>query len=145
MQGKSDRPSAGLGLPGSATQRSCWQRSPRVLAAAAALLCPLLACGQGVDDLKAGVVRVLGGGQTGTGIIVRIDGSRAYIATAAHVVKGSTSVEFFTERNRPFAARLLGAEPRGAGGALDDDRLPKSGMSSQRSSWRANCPPGSRN
>jgi S1-C subfamily serine protease len=129
MQKDPDFPGAacGQGRPVPVTSMSCQRRALRLLALATAaiVLFPMRASGQSVDDLKAGVVKVVAtgpsGNQVGTGIIVRIDGDRAYIATAAHVVKGSTSsVEFFSERNRRFDARLLGVEARVRGADIGD-------------------------
>lgn len=72
---------------------------------------------QDIARLQAGVVKVTakppqGTANVGTGFIVRADKDVAYIITAAHVVAGDTHprVEFFTKRNKPVAAEVLGLE-----------------------------------
>jgi hypothetical protein len=70
----------------------------------------------------AGVVKVTSrseaGRKTGTGFIVRLGEHQAYVVTASHVVEGDSQpqVEFFTQRNVPIAATVVGLEggdPRG--------------------------------
>ena len=72
---------------------------------------------QDVARLQAGVVKITAkppGGTTnvGTGFIVRADKEAVYIVTAAHVVAGDAQprVEFFTKRNIPVTAEVLGLE-----------------------------------
>ncbi len=75
----------------------------------------------GAEDiarLQAGVVKITakppsGTANVGTGFIVRVDKEAAYIVTAAHVVAGGDpqpKVEFFTKRNLPVTAEVLGLE-----------------------------------
>lgn len=69
-----------------------------------------------IKDLKRGIVKITaqveGRTNIGTGFIVRLDKDAAYIVTAAHVVAGDThpKVEFFTNRNLPVTAEVLGLE-----------------------------------
>ncbi|MEK7761082.1 MAG: SUMF1/EgtB/PvdO family nonheme iron enzyme [Nitrospirota bacterium] len=69
-----------------------------------------------IEDLKRGIVKITaqveGRTNIGTGFIVRLDKDAAYIVTAAHVVAGDThpKVEFFTKRNLPVTAEVLGLE-----------------------------------
>lgn len=70
-----------------------------------------------IARLQAGVVKVSakppqGTINIGTGFIVRMEKDAAYIVTAAHVVAGDTHprVEFFTKRNLPVTAEVLGLE-----------------------------------
>ena len=72
---------------------------------------------QDISHLQSGVVKVTakppqGTTNVGTGFIVRVDKDAAYIVTAAHVVAGDThpKVEFFTKRNLPVTAEVLGLE-----------------------------------
>lgn len=73
---------------------------------------------QDIARLQAGVVKVTakppgGTANIGTGFIVRMDKDAAYIVTAAHVVAGGDThpkVEFFTKRNLPVTAEVLGLE-----------------------------------
>lgn len=73
---------------------------------------------QDIARLQAGVVKVTsrppqGTANVGTGFIVRVDKDAAYIVTAAHVVAGGDQqpkVEFFTKRNLPVTAEVLGME-----------------------------------
>ena len=71
---------------------------------------------QDIARLQSGVVKItatLDGIQNvGTGFIVRLETNAAYIVTAAHVVIGDThpKVEFFTKRNLPVTAEVLGLE-----------------------------------
>lgn len=71
---------------------------------------------QSMEDLKKGVVKITaqadGKTKVGSGFIVRLDKDAAYIATVAHVVAGDThpKVEFFTKRNMPVPAEVLGLE-----------------------------------
>lgn len=67
--------------------------------------------------LQAGVVKIVakppqGIANVGTGFIVRLAKDAAYIVTAAHVVAGDQQprVEFFTKRNLPVTAEVLGLE-----------------------------------
>jgi hypothetical protein len=70
-----------------------------------------------IARLQAGVVKITAkssGGTTniGTGFIVQMDRDVGYIVTAAHVVAGDgqPKVEFFTKRNLPVTAEVLGLE-----------------------------------
>jgi formylglycine-generating enzyme required for sulfatase activity len=70
-----------------------------------------------IASLQAGVVKVTAKPpqrttNIGTGFIVRVDKDAVYIVTAAHVVAGDThpQVEFFTKRNLPVTAEVLGLE-----------------------------------
>ena len=72
---------------------------------------------QDVARLQSGVVKITakppsGAANVGTGFIVRVDSDVAYIVTAAHVVAGDQhpKVEFFTKRNVPVTAEVLGLE-----------------------------------
>ncbi len=72
---------------------------------------------QNVEQFKSGVVRITakptqGSPKAGTGFIVRLDKDAAYIVTAAHVVAGDSQpkVEFFSKRNVPVPAEMLGLE-----------------------------------
>lgn len=72
---------------------------------------------QDIARLQSGVVKITakppqGTANVGTGFIVRVDKDAAYIVTAAHVVAGDThpKVEFFTKRNLPVTAEVLGLE-----------------------------------
>ncbi len=71
---------------------------------------------QDIASLQAGMVRVVamaeGKRKTGAGFIVRLEKDRAFIATASHVVEGAeqVEVEFFAERNRFVAVRIVGIE-----------------------------------
>jgi formylglycine-generating enzyme required for sulfatase activity len=72
---------------------------------------------QDVARLQSGVVKITakppsGITNIGTGFIVRLESDAAYIVTAAHVVAGDThpKVEFFTKRNMPVTAEVLGLE-----------------------------------
>ena len=67
--------------------------------------------------LQSGVVKITakppqGTTNIGTGFIVRLESNAAYIVTAAHVVAGDAhpKVEFFTKRNMPVTAEVLGLE-----------------------------------
>lgn len=95
----------------------------RIVFAGCWLLLILLAQGvsTGAEDiarLQAGVVKIAakppsGTANVGTGFIVRVDKDAAYIVTAAHVVAGGDQqpkVEFFTKRNLPVTAEVLGLE-----------------------------------
>jgi formylglycine-generating enzyme required for sulfatase activity len=102
------------------------ERVQTVMVRAALIACFLLLVGHarmeavGADDivrLQAGVVKITakppsGTANTGTGFIVRMDKDATYIVTAAHVVAGDQHprVEFFTKRNVPVAAEVLGLE-----------------------------------
>ena len=71
---------------------------------------------QDMARLQSGVVKItatLDGTQNvGTGFIVRLESNAAYIVTATHVVSEDThpKVEFFTKRNMPVTAEVLGLE-----------------------------------
>lgn len=76
-----------------------------------------LAGAEDISRLQAGVVKVTakppqGTANVGTGFIVGVDKETTYIVTAAHVVAGDAQpkVEFFTKRNMPVAADVLGLE-----------------------------------
>ncbi|NGZ11787.1 MAG: hypothetical protein CV088_20865 [Nitrospira sp. LK70] len=76
-----------------------------------------LVSAEDIARLQAGVVKVTakppqGTTNVGTGFIVRVDKDAAYIVTAAHVVAGDQQpkVEFFTKRNMPVMAEVLGLE-----------------------------------
>ena len=75
------------------------------------------ASAQNIARLQAGVVKITakppqGTTNVGTGFIVRVDRDAAYIVTASHVVAGDQypRVEFFTKRNVPISAEVLGLE-----------------------------------
>jgi len=70
---------------------------------------------QDMERLQSGVVKITakppsGTTKVGTGFIVRLESNAAYIVTAAHVVAGEAhpKVEFFTKRNMPVTAEVLG-------------------------------------
>ena len=72
---------------------------------------------QDMARLQSGVVKITakppeGFPNVGTGFIVRLETNAAYIVTAAHVVAGDAhpKVEFFTKRNIPVMAEVLGLE-----------------------------------
>lgn len=72
---------------------------------------------QDVEQFKSGVVRITanptqGSPKVGTGFVVRLEKDIAYIVTAAHVIAGDPQpgVEFFTKRNIPVRAAVLGLE-----------------------------------
>ena len=72
---------------------------------------------QDMARLQSGVVKITakppeGFPNVGTGFIVRLETNAAYIVTAAHVVAGDAhpKVEFFTKRNMPVMAEVLGLE-----------------------------------
>ena len=72
---------------------------------------------QDIARLQSGVVKITakppsGTTSIGTGFIVRLETNAAYIVTAAHVVAGDAhpKVEFFTKRNMPVMAEVLGLE-----------------------------------
>ncbi|MEO8341799.1 MAG: SUMF1/EgtB/PvdO family nonheme iron enzyme [Nitrospirota bacterium] len=82
-----------------------------------AVLFPHTLWAQDIARLQSGVVKITakppeGTTNVGTGFIVRVDKEAAYIITAAHVVAGDTQpqVEFFTKRNMPVKAEVLGLE-----------------------------------
>ena len=93
-----------------------------VLLWAVLLSVPLPLRAEALEREKAGVVKVTatvdGKRKTGTGFIVRLEQSAAYILTASHVVEGDNhpEIEFFTRRNvtsRAETARIEGDDPRG--------------------------------
>ncbi len=70
-----------------------------------------------IAHLQAGVVKITsksaeGTRRVGTGFLVKLEKEAAYIVTAAHVVAGDSDpkVEFFTKRNVPLPAEVLGLE-----------------------------------
>ena len=72
---------------------------------------------QDITRLQTGVVKITakppeGTANVGTGFIVRVEKEAVYIVTAAHVVVGDQQprVEFFTKRNLPIPAEVLGLE-----------------------------------
>jgi S1-C subfamily serine protease len=69
---------------------------------------------QDVEAYKRGVVRIHNTrlNVTGTGFIVRLDGDRAYVVTAAHVVRGDAQpdVYFFNRPHDPAPAKLINRE-----------------------------------
>ena len=72
---------------------------------------------QDIARLQSGVVKITakppdGFKNIGTGFIVRLESNAAYIVTAAHVIAGDAQpkVEFFTKRNMPVTAEVLGLE-----------------------------------
>lgn len=82
-----------------------------------ALLVPDFLQAEDIARLQAGVVKITakppsGTANIGTGFIVQLDKDAAYIVTAAHVVAGDQRprVEFFTKRNVPVVAEVLGLE-----------------------------------
>lgn len=100
-------------------------RFPRLLlvllcVASTVILFPAIA--QSDSRLLSGVVKVTseydGKRRVGSGIIVRLEKDLVYIVTASHVIEGDPQplVEFFTRRNRPVPAKVIGMEggdPRG--------------------------------
>lgn len=85
------------------------------------------------QDLLLGVVKITatvgGKHKVGSGIVLRVENHSAYIVTASHVIEGdpSPSVEFFSRRNHPIAARPIGLEggdPRGLAGLIVDHDIP---------------------
>jgi len=87
------------------------------------LLCSLvivLSLGQAeaqpIEGIKSAVVKVVatvnGKTKVGTGLIVRIEPTMAYIVTASHVVEGDSAptIEFFTQRHHHVPARIIGLE-----------------------------------
>lgn len=72
---------------------------------------------QDLEEFKFGVVKIIakpnqGVQKVGTGFIVRMEKEIVYIVTAAHVVTGDPQpeIEFFTKRNVPVRASILGLE-----------------------------------
>ncbi|MEK6639956.1 MAG: trypsin-like peptidase domain-containing protein [Nitrospirota bacterium] len=77
-------------------------------------LIPWQAFAQDEASLRGGVVKIMstnrdGMHSTGTGFVVKAEGSSVYIVTAAHVVANDPNprVEFFTRRNTPVTAEML--------------------------------------
>jgi formylglycine-generating enzyme required for sulfatase activity len=77
---------------------------------------------QEMTTLETGVVKVIaqvqGIQKIGTGFIVRLTQEAAHVVTASHVVEGDKTphVEFYTRRNLPVSAQVVGLEggdPRG--------------------------------
>lgn len=78
------------------------------------ILTPVI-CAQDINKLKSGVVRIENGkfaDEVGTGFIVKIDDTRVYIVTAAHVVRGSKrhSVYLFSQQHEPLSATVIDRE-----------------------------------
>jgi hypothetical protein len=73
-------------------------------------LMPAIAFAQDINTLKSGVVRIRNTStqDVGTGFIIRIDGERAYIITASHVVKDNEhpSVYLYNRQNEAVQATL---------------------------------------
>jgi hypothetical protein len=96
-----------------------------------AILSP--AFGQSDARLLSGVVKITseydGKRRVGSGIVIRLEKDLAYIVTASHVIEGDPQplVEFFTKRNRPVPAKVIGMEggdPRGLASLVVDQDLP---------------------
>ena len=95
--------------------RICWLTCGALLLLA--MFVPQLVQAEDIARLQAGVVKITakppqGTANVGTGFIVRMDKDAAYIVTVAHVVAGDQrpKVEFFTKRNLPVTAEVLGLE-----------------------------------
>ena len=96
------------------------------------LALPLVVFGQGVEELRASVVKITskapeGQPRTGTGFVVHVDGEIVYIATASHVVEGDPKpqVAFYHDKRRPVAAEigeLEGGNDKGLGFLIVRDR-----------------------
>ena len=77
---------------------------------------PRLSFAQAGRSAEAAVVKitteVAGSRKVGSGFIVQLAPDLAYIVTAAHVVEGDNQpeVEFFTRRNQPVQASVVGLE-----------------------------------
>ncbi len=89
---------------------------------------------QTMDELKAGVVKIratVGGQhQMGTGFIVNLTETAAYIVTVAHVVEGDPNpkVAFFPEATKFLPARVVGVEggnPNGLAALVVEGKLPE--------------------
>ncbi|MGH8066194.1 MAG: S1 family peptidase [Candidatus Entotheonellia bacterium] len=63
-----------------------------------------------VNEMKPGVVVIRAGSETGAGFIVHLSEDAAYVVTAAHVLGSDEppKVEFFTQQDPPFSARVIG-------------------------------------
>lgn len=87
---------------------------PIIAAILGVLLAPHLTASQDLQSYKAGVVRIHNTKleEAGTGFIIWIDKERAYIVTAAHVVKNNQhpNVYFFNRPNDPIEADLINRE-----------------------------------
>ena len=77
-------------------------------------LIPWQASAQDGASLRGGVVKIMSVNQdgmrsTGTGFVVKAEGTSVYIVTAAHVVANDPNprIEFFTRRNTPVSAEML--------------------------------------
>ena len=77
-------------------------------------LIPWQAFAQDEASLRGGVVKIVsanleGMRRTGTGFVVKAEGTSVYIVTAAHVVEGDPNprVVFFTRQNTPVSAEVL--------------------------------------
>jgi formylglycine-generating enzyme len=82
-----------------------------------AALFPHALWAQDIARLQSGVVRIIAKPPSGTpnadtGFIVRLESNAVYIVAAAHVASGEAhpKVEFFTNRNMPVTAEVLGLE-----------------------------------
>jgi len=89
---------------------------------------------QSVELLKLGVVKITSGTgddeEQGTGIIVKLEQNKAYIATAAHVVDtgGPHWVTFYTDQQSPVSAEVLGLDaqnPKGLAALVVKGKLPE--------------------
>lgn len=81
-----------------------------VLATTLLSMMPAVVIAQDVDTLKSGVVRIRNtySQDGGTGFIIKIDGERAYVITASHVVKNNEhpSVYLYNKPSVPVQATL---------------------------------------
>lgn len=90
----------------------------RVALALLIAFCPLLTLAEDPAALRAGVVRIKSTfndkPRTGSGFVVAVDGTTAYIVTAAHVIEGDPNpkVEFFTRQNTLVGAQVVKQEMR---------------------------------
>ncbi len=81
------------------------------------VLCTFISPSFAIEGLKNGIVKITattfeGMDKVGTGFIVQFTQDIAYIVTASHVVEGDKQpgVEFFTRRNAPVTASVVGLE-----------------------------------
>lgn len=76
-------------------------------------LVPQQSAAQDDASLRGGVVKIMsaheGMRRTGTGFVVKTEGTNIFIVTAAHVVEGDSApkIEFFTQQNTPVNASVL--------------------------------------
>ena len=86
------------------------------------VICVVFLVAQEAKTLEAGVVKITAqvgaSRKVGTGFIIQVSPDAAYIVTASHVVEGDRNpkVEFFTRKNVPVSADVVGQEggdPRG--------------------------------